>query len=97
MYIAAVIKNRAGGRVTVKATAPCEILMPMSLADRIQYALATNKLLAEYMAKLKPYANKDHAIVEVRTDNFMVYNKFAKNYDTLFVAEDVTEGDSDAL
>ncbi len=94
MYIAAVIKDRADERVTVKATADCEILTPMSVTDRIQYALATNKLLAEYMAKIKPYADKDHAIVEIRTDNFMVFNRFAKDYEVFYVPDG---GDGDAL
>lgn len=94
MYIAAVIKNRAEERVTVKATADCEIITPLSIADRLKYAFSTNKLLAEYMAKLKPYADKDHAIVEIRTDNFMVFNRFAKDYEVFYVPDG---GDGDAL
>lgn len=95
MYIAAVIKNRAEERVTVKATADCEILTPLSVVDRLKYALATNKLLAEYMSKIRPYANADHAIVEIRTDNFTVFNKFARDYDTYYIPE--LGGDGNAL
>ncbi|MEM2057473.1 MAG: hypothetical protein QXQ64_02370 [Candidatus Bathyarchaeia archaeon] len=87
MYVTAVIKNRKGELITVKATAGCDVIFPMSIADRLKYALATNKLLAEFMAKIKPYANKDHAIVEVQTDNFIVMDRLSKEYQVHYIPE----------
>lgn len=87
MYISAVIKNRADEKITVKASVSCDIVLPLSIIDRINYALATNRLLAAYALKIRPYANKDHAIVEIRTDNFMVLDKLSKEYEAHYVPE----------
>ena len=92
MHITAVIKNRSGERITVKATAGCDIVFPMSIADRLKYAMATNKLLADFMVKIKPYANKDHAIEEIQTDNFIVMDRLSKEYHVHYIPE-IEEGE----
>lgn len=97
MHITAVIKNRNGEHIIVKATAGCDIAFPMSITDRLKYAVATNKLLIDFMRKIKPYANKDHTILEVQTDNFLVLDKFSKDYETHYVPDIPDGGDSDAL
>lgn len=92
MYIEAIIKNRQGERFAVKATAGCEILVPLSMVDRINYAVATNRLLADYASKIRRYANKDHAIVEIHTDNFMVLDRLSKSYNAHYVPEVGVDG-----
>lgn len=87
MYITAVIKNRDGKLITVKATTGCDIVFPMSVTDRLKYSFATNKLLAEFAAKIRPYANKNHAIVEVQTDNFIVMDRLSKEYNVRYIPE----------
>ena len=96
MYIAAVIRNRAGELINVRATAKCDIIFPLDMASKAVYALATNKLLASYLWQIKPYANKDHAIVRITTDNFMLMDRFSKNFETHYVPEG-PEGVGDAL
>jgi hypothetical protein len=92
VHITAVIKNRKGERITVKATAGCDIVFPMSMADRLKYAMATNKLLAEFMVKIKPYANKEHSIEEIQTDNFIVMDRLSKDYQVHYIP-DIEEGE----
>ncbi len=95
MYISAVIKNRAGELITVRATAGGDAIAPLDAAARMKYALATNKLLASYMAKIRPYANKDHAILEVRTDNFMLIDRLSKGFEVHYVPMIPEEGEGD--
>ncbi|MBC7113225.1 MAG: hypothetical protein H5T34_04295 [Candidatus Methanomethyliales bacterium] len=87
MHITAIIKNRQGEKIAVKATANCDIIFPTDIASKMKYALYTNKLLADYMVKIKKYANKDHAIEQILTDNPILLNEFSKHYEAHFIPE----------
>lgn len=79
MYARAIIKNRSGEKFTVEARVRCDIVAPTNIMDtgtRLKYAFHTNKLLLAFYKKLKPYANKDHAIENIQTDNLYLLNKF---------------------
>lgn len=79
MYARAVIKKRNGEKFTVEARAKCDIVGPTNIMDlgaRVKYAFHTNRLLLDLYNKLKPYANQDHAIDSIQTDNLYLLNKF---------------------
>lgn len=81
MYARAIIKNRSGEKFTVEARVNCDVIAPTNIMDtgaRLKYAFHTNKLLLAFYKKLRPYANKDHAIENIQTDNLYLLNKFAE-------------------
>lgn len=45
------------------------------------------------MAKIREYANKDHAIEQILTDNPILLNEFSKRYETHFIPEDCVDAE----
>jgi len=78
MYIKAIVKDRTGKTFEVVAKNGCTIILPHGLFEQARFAYATNLLLAQFYQKIKPYANQDHAIEEITTDNTLVAEKLAK-------------------
>ncbi|MBC7120965.1 MAG: hypothetical protein H5T33_05255 [Candidatus Methanosuratus sp.] len=88
MYITAVIKDRQGNRQEITARIDAEILVPIGMANKIKYAIDTNRLLAEFYMKMRKFADKDHAIEEILTDNLIVFDKFGnKDYEVHYRPE----------
>jgi|GEM_PF-4591595 hypothetical protein len=86
MYIKAVVKDRTGKTFEVVAKNGCTIILPRGLFEQARFAYATNLLLGQFYQKIKPYANQNHAIVEITTDNALLTEKFAKEgYKTSFM------------
>jgi len=78
MYVKAIIKDKDGNQFDVTATSKCDILAPVTKLEQLKYAAKTNALLAKFAWKLRKYANKDHAIVEIQTDNPILAQQFEK-------------------
>lgn len=67
MYVKAIIKNREGQTFSVDVE---DNPKGTSKKDAI---VSTIKLSRKFQKAIKKYANKDHALVEIRTDNPLLY------------------------
>lgn len=77
MYIKAIIKDKQGKTFTVEAKNGCRIVIPRGVFEQAKYAYATNLILAQFYQKIKPYANENHAIVEIQTDNALLAQRLS--------------------
>ena len=78
MYVKAIIKDKDGNQFDVTATCKCNILAPISISEHMAYGMATAVLLKRFMGKIRKYANKNHAIAEIQTDNPILAQQFEK-------------------
>jgi len=80
MYINAIIKDKVNNReFTVKVKRECDIIVPNGKIEQMRYFLSTTSLLFDFYRKMKPYANQNHAIVEIKTDNPIIAEKLREN------------------
>lgn len=91
MYARAIIKNRNGEQFPVEARVKCDVVGPTNILDtgaRLKHAFHSNRLLWEFYRKLSPYANENHAIVKIETDNLWLLNKLTdEGYTAEFLPE----------
>jgi hypothetical protein len=97
VYARAIIKKRSGEHFAVEAKVKCDIVGPTNILDtgaRLKHAFHSNRLLWEFYRKVKPYANQDHALVRIETDNLWLLNKLAdEGYTAEFLPDFQDEGD----
>lgn len=79
MFIKAIIKDREGKKVEVLSRVPCDSVGPtysLNFGERMKGAMASNALLLDFTRKAFKYANEDHAIEILYSDNFDILKKF---------------------
>lgn len=78
MYVKATIKDRQNNIYEVEAENGFDCLHPLSYSEQLKHALATNSLLLSFSNRLRKYANKDHSIIKIETDNLTLFKKFSE-------------------
>lgn len=78
MYIKAVIKNKRGNLFEVHVKNECNIISPNGIIEQARYSVASAQLLANFYRKMRKYANENHAIEKIYTDNALIADKLQK-------------------
>ncbi len=80
MFIEIKIKNLQSGEIIpVKIENGCSTFLPNeSMLSKIDFVKGTTDLLLKFGKAIRKYANKDHEILEIKTDNGFIAEQLMK-------------------
>ena len=97
MFIKALIADEQGNQRIIKVEDKCDVIVPNGFIEQMRFAIATTKLLSKFYNECKAYANPEHSIVSIETDNALIAKELQKaSYNAVFTLLDVDLLDGDS-